>query len=232
MGLPCYLAVTAAEFPKGQGQSPCLAWMACHFSSGGTGLSNLPQRLPPSSMLILDDSIPFAGHDPQRITAQLQEAVDAMDCACLLLDLQRPGSGEVAALCGQLTQTLRCPVIVSEHYAKALSCPVFLPPPPLFTPLQDYLAPWQGRDIWLEAAQDRCLVMVTEAGSSRFPCQQEESPEPWFFDERLFCRYRWSLEGRTARFTVMRTRQELDTLLEKAEALGVTGAVGLYQEFN
>lgn len=232
MGLPCYLAMTVAEFAGCTAFPEHMAWMSCHFSSSSQGLSNLPEHLPPKAMLILDDSIPFDGHDCNRITAQLTEAVKEQDCACLLLDLQRPRDEAVAALCQQLTQELPCPVIVSEAYAKGLSCSVLLPPPPLLTRLSNHLAPWKGREIWLEAAPDRQVVMVTETGSARFPCLEEELPVPWFSEESLFCRYHWVLEGRTARFTIMRTKEDLVAMLSASEALGVKGAVGLYQELK
>lgn len=230
MGLGCYLAMTAAEFSFPL--PPHTAWMACHFSSSSEGLSNLPERLPPDTMLILDDSTPFAGHDANRIKEELENVIKTHNCKYLLLDLQRPGDQDVAALCRQLTQSLPCPVIVSEDYGKDLCCPVFVSPPPLLTPLEDHLAPWEGRELWLEAALDRQVVMVTETGSSRFPCVDTDLTEPWFLEESLFCRYRWILEGRTARFTILRTKDDLSAMLNAAEVFGVKGAVGLYQELQ
>ena len=79
---------------------------------------------------------------------------------------------------------------------------------------------------------DRQVVMVTETGSARFPCEDTVLPEPWFLEEPLFCRYHWALEGRTARFTILRTKEDLAAMLDGAEKLGVTGAVGLYQELK
>ena len=232
MGLGCYLAMTAAEFVGCTAFPEHMAWMGCHFSSSSQGLSNLPEHLPPKAMLILDDSTPYDGHDANRILEQLTEAVKTLDCAFILLDLQRPGDENVFALCRLLTEKLPCPVIVSEAYAKGLSCPVLLPPLPLLGKLEDCLAPWQGREIWLESALDRQVVMVTETGSARFPCLEEELPTPWFAEARLFCRYHWVLEGRTARFTIMRTKEDLAAMLCAAKNLGVRGAVGLYQELK
>ena len=230
MGLPCYLAMTAAEFSSAM--PPEAAYMACHFSSSSDGLSNLPEHLPENAMVILDDSTPFDGHDPNRIREELEAVIKSHRCKYLLLDLQRPKDEKVTALCDLLVQALPCPVIVSEVYAKARSCPVFVSPPPLLTPLSDHLAPWEGREIWLEAALDRQVVMVTETGSARFPCEDTALPEPWFLEDRLFCRYHWVLEGRTARFTILRTKEDLAAMLDGAEAFGVKGAVGLYQELQ
>ena len=230
MGLPCYLAMTAAEFS--QSLPPLSAWMACHFSSHSQGLSNLPTSLPENAMLIVDDSTPFADHDPRKIQEELCAAVQNFGCKYVLLDLQRPDDHRVQSLCDLLAETLPCPVIVSESYAKDRTCPVFLSPPPLFTPLDRHLAPWQGRNIWLEAALDRQVVMVTETGAARFPCEEEDLQAPYFYDEQLFCRYKWVLEGRTARFTILRTKDDLSPMLQSAEDMGVVGAVGLYQELK
>ena len=228
MGLTCYLAMTAQEFRH---TTPYPAWMACHFAAGGCGLSNLPQDLPEGTLLILDDATPFSHHDPKRILEQLQNAL-AWHPAGLLLDLQRPGSEDVSKLCELLTHELPCPVIVSELYAKELTCPVLLSPPPLLTTLSKHLAPWTGREIWLEAALDGQVITVTEEGSTAVSCDIGQLPTPWFQDKTYFCRYHWVLEDRTARFTLIRTREDLQALLDTAEKLGVKGAVGLYQELK
>lgn len=232
MGLPCYLAMTAVEFAGMPTLPQHTAWMACYFSGSGTGLSNLPGHLPPNAMLILNDSIPFSGHDPEKILAQLTNTVKAWDCRCLLLDLQRPGSRDVADLCRLLVEALPCPVVLSEDYAKDLSCPVFLSAPPLLTRLSRHLAPWEGREIWLEAALDKAVVTVTEDGSTLTPSTDGELPEPWFTEAQLFCRYHWALEGKAARFTILRTKEDLSAMLHAAKDLGVKGAVGLYQELQ
>lgn len=230
MVLPCYLAMTAAEFSAPL--PPRVAYMACHFSSSSTGLSNLPEQLPEKAMLILDDSTPYDGHDPEKVAHQLEETVKAWNCCALLLDFQRPDVQEVDSLCHTLTKKLSCPVIVSQCYAKRLSCPVLVSPPPLLSALSDHLAPWQGREIWLEAALDKGVVTVTEEGSTLSPCTDTELPEPWFHEERLFCRYHWVLEDNTAKVTIMRTKEDLSAMLSAAKDLGVKGAVGLYQELK
>ena len=85
MGCNWYLALTAAEMLAHTDFHP-IAWMACHFSSSGPGLGNLPPQLPPDSIVILDDSIPLTDQDPHRIAAQLQ-LLEPL--AGVLLDLQR-----------------------------------------------------------------------------------------------------------------------------------------------
>ena len=58
MAIAPFLAMTAAETRNHSVLPPKIAWMACHFSPYGLGLSNLPQRLPPHALLLLDDITP------------------------------------------------------------------------------------------------------------------------------------------------------------------------------
>ena len=75
MGIPHYLAMTAAEFSANMPQKDT-AWMACHFSSCSHGLSNLPEELPSGALLILDDSTPMECHDPETVKRQLAPAIE------------------------------------------------------------------------------------------------------------------------------------------------------------
>ena len=231
MTLPLYLALTAAEMAGIRSTSLPLAHMACHFSAYGTGLSNLPKWLPAGSMLILNDRIPIHGHDPDLICDQLTEAITALHCNSLLLDFQRPGCKETTILAQKLVDVLPCPVGLSEAYAPDCSCPVFLPPPPPDTPLQVFLAPWQGREIWLEAALDGLQLRLTSDG-----CESIRIPSPalsgGFADEALHCHYRIQENPDRVDFTLYRTREDLDALMQEAAQLGVTLAVGLWQELN
>ena len=229
MVLPLYLAQTSLEM-AGNSLQEHPAYMACHFSSGSPGLSNLPVSLPAGAMLILDDSTPMADHDPELIGKQLADAIRQQGCESLLLDFQRldiPGQRELAKL---LTDSLPCPVGVSEIYAEHLSCPVFLPPVPPDKPLRDYLAPWQGREIWLEAALEGITLTLTEAGCSVEPLY--DFPEDGLTEEALPCHYTVETTEKSAIFHLWRTRQDLESLLSEAEALGVTKAIGLWQELG
>ena len=152
MSINLYLAMTAAEFSsKGKFHSE-IAWMACHFSCYGTGLTNLPTALPKGSMVIVNDRTPPWGHDAQKILWQLSDLAHQFSVSRFLLDFQRPGDPETKAIVKALVQSLPCPTAVSDIYAKDLPCPVFLPPGPLHKPLQEYISAWEGREIWLEAA--------------------------------------------------------------------------------
>jgi len=231
MAINRYLAMTAAEIaavcplPRG------LAYMACHFSPYGTGLVNLPADLPEGAMLILNDRIPHRGHDPERITRQLREVVLRFACECVLLDFESPQNPELQELTRMLTENLPCPTSVSEGYACGLPCPVFLPPVPPDVSLNAHLQPWKGREIWLEVSLEGLTIRLTEAGAARttIPSSAEELPHT---DDSLHCRYRIETEPEAAVFTLLRTPGDNDALLREAEAMGVTHAVGLWQELS
>ena len=232
MAFPLYLACTAAEFSNPDSLPAHPAWMACHFSGYSTGLSNLPTFLPAGSMLILNDRVPACGHDPNVISAQLRELAEALNPACILLDFQRPENSDTARIAAALADFPVCPLVVSELYAKELRCPVFLSPPPADCRLKDWLAPWQGRELWLEAALDSTLITVTETGSFRRTETYSQPPADCFRETALHCRYRIRVTEDSVRFHLFRTQEDLKALLQEAETLGVTGAAGLYQELG
>jgi len=230
MALRCYLAMTATEFHSAAALPPHPGWMACHFSCYGLGLSNMPDFLPKGAMIIVNDRTPVSMHDPQTILAQLQELVSRWEPDCVLLDFQRPDQAQTALIARVLVENLLCPVGVSEPYAKELDCPVFLPPPPLHKPLKEYIAPWNGRKIWLEAALTAQTVTVTNSGSQFEPMQPAPLLKPHFTDEQLHCSYHIACKPDTAIVTLLRDIDQLNALLTEAESLGVELAVGLYQQ--
>ena len=232
MAILPFLAMTAAEMAKVSDFPPKIAWMACHFSPYGLGLSNLPQRLPPHALLLLDDITPIREHDPQRITEQLLNCLESLNCHGVLLDFQRPDVPETAVLVNHLTQTLPCPVIVSESYASELSCPVFLPPVPPSVTLEEYISPWEGRSIWMEIGLTGELLTLTEQGCETVPLPFPNEASEGFPEKALHCHYRIDTNEKSARFTLWRTEKDLAALLEEAEGLGISGAVGLHQEFS
>ena len=232
MAIPCYLAMTAAEIREKSVLPPNLAWMACHFSPYGLGLSNLPRSLPPGSLLILDDITPIHRHDPKIILEQLSHCAEHLHCSGILLDFQRPGVEETADLTRFLTASLPCPVAVSHFYGDCCTCAVCLPPVPPSEPPEAHFSPWQGRELWLELALDAVEVTVTEEGTvfQSLPAAPAEAPE--FFEEALLCRYHCEVQEEAVKFTLRRAAEDLEQLLREAETFGVTRAVGLYQELN
>ena len=228
-----YLALTAGELYGHPKTEEKIAYMACHFSPYTTGLSNLPETLPPDSMLILNDRIAISGHDPQRIADQLQQTLEQLSCDSLLLDFQRPDKVETAGLCRLLAQQLPCPLGISHHYAQDLECSVLLPSPPLDMTLEAHLKPWAGRSIWLEAALDSRLYTLTEQGCRQSALADIPKEHPHIFrEEKLYCHYCMEEEADKVHFTLWRDQNDLHALLQAAEKLGVKKVVGLYQELG
>lgn len=231
MVLPLYLAMNASEMSYSPAPDRC-AWMACHFSSYGNGITNIPESLPAGSILILNDRMPCQGHSAGLAAAQLKEAVEQLECESVLLDFQRSGNLETEAVVQALLETLPCPVAVSESYAAALSCPVFIGPNPLHIPLETHLAPWKDRDIWLEAALCQETAAVTKNGAEFVPQFPPEGLDGGYFDETLCCNYITKICENTIEFTLFDTPESLEKKLALARSLGVKRAVGLYQELG
>jgi len=232
MKIPMYLAMTAAEFESADTLPENTAWMACHFSCYGTGLSNLPHRLPENAMIIVNDRTPVMGHDPGCILTQLLEIYEVQKPKYFLLDFQRKDEPLTAEITNLLTKELPCPAAATPWYAKTLDCPVFLSPPPLHTPLKDYLAPWKGREIWLEAAIMQQTVTVTETGNCVSPVSFSKLAEPIFTDTNLHCHYHIEQKEDAVVFHLQRDSALLSEFTDEAQTLGVTMGVGLYQQLG
>ena len=230
MAIVLYLAMTAAEFHKNGSDHPHLAWMACHFSPYGTGLSNLPPQLPPESVLMVNDRTPVFGHDPQRVAAQLEEVMEQLQCKAILLDFQRSANAQTLAI-AKAVAALPYPVAVTPAYAEELDCGVFLPPIPLTTLPQEYFDPWQKRNIWLEVATESYRIRVNKGGNQRL-----QPDEKWDFyphkDEKLHCCYGMDLQNEYVDFHLRRKQEELLSLMADCENYGVSGFVGLYQQLG
>ena len=230
MALPLYLAMTAAELFRAPVLLPQCAYMACHFSPYSTGLSNFPQNIPEGSILILNDRMPVQGHDPALIGEQLNQCAEEWDATAILLDFQRPDCPQTLQIARAIIDSSACPVAVSACYSRELDCPVFLPPPPLDCKLEEYITPWKGRALWLEAALDTQIITLTPQGSQ---LTQDLSLEHAVYpheDPTLHIHYKIEPTPEQVRFTLHRTPEDLTALLQEAEALGFTHAIGLYQE--
>lgn len=227
-----YLAMTAAEFQHCNAFPENIAWMACHFSPYSTGLSNFPEGLPENSVLILNDVIPIHRHDPEYIKEQLNQCLNKYNCTALLLDFQRTLNAESEQLIQTLLEGLPCPAVVSEPAAGGFSCPVLLSPCPPDKPLAEHLKPWEGRDTWLEIVQETEIITVGYTGSHCHIEPSVYSDECSHIDEALHCRYTVKHMPSQVEFHLWRTPEDLTQLLIDAETLGVTNAVGLYQQFH
>ncbi len=229
MAIARYLAMTAREFYDAPSITQEIAWMACHFSPYSTSLLNLPNQLPQNSLLILNDSTPPGHQDPRIVLEILESVLKKNNCIGLLLDFQRPSCHETMRIVQEVIK-LDYPVCVAKDYAENFDCPVFLPPVPLTVPLLEYIEPWLGREIWLDAALSCEKITVTEKGSTF--CPAASIPECPFEDKELHCHYHIATKADSFIFTLHRTKDDLNNLLLEAESLGITTAVGLYQELK
>lgn len=223
-----FLAMTSAEFDAAPSLPEKVAWMACHFSPYGIGLSNLPTRLPEGSLLILNDRTPMAGQEPDRILHQLRQCIDRFRCSGVLLDWQRTQDPRLKELTALLQKELPCPVAAPPEMGAA--DPVFIPPIPPDRNPEEYLSHWDGRTIWLETALDGTELLLTE--QSAVYTSRHSAVDLPLADEALCCHYRIRQEQDGVRFTLGRTEADLEALLNRAAKCGVVQAVGLYQELN
>jgi len=231
MALPRYLAMTAAEMAGNSPLPPHFAYLSCHFSPSGTGLSNFPAFFPQNGILIIDDSLPPQAHDPEMVVKQLQFFLQEYPQASILLDFQRPGDTQTAAMAEAIVHSLPCPIGVAAHYTGGLDCPVFLPPVPPSLSLSQHIAPWHGKEIWLELALDGEIITVTKDGSCYAPLPPGDFPTAAHQDTALHCHYNTEITEKQVRFSLYRRKEDISALLQEAEALGVQKSIGLYQEF-
>ncbi len=223
-----FLAQTSREMATTQSKK--LAYMALHFSPYGKGLSNIPSDLPKGSILLLDDSMPAENHNPEVVVNQLTEMANQFSPVAVLLDFQRPVTRDLEVMADRIVKSLPCPVGITEAYAKNLGCAVFLPPPPANQALADYLRPWEKQGVYLEIAPEALEVTVTEAGSTsvQVPLLEGLSLE----DKRLHCHYNVEIFSDKVVFTICRYKEDLESMVQEAEHLGVLGCVGLYGELQ
>ena len=200
MVLPLYLAMTPLEFRP----IPHAAYLLLE-----------PSEVPPGVLPVVTDR---SSLDRQWLLhiCQGREGV--------LLDFERPATTEVRAI----IRDLPCPAAAPPGYAD--EGPVFLPPAPLHVPMEEYLAPWKGREIWLEAAVQSQTIAVTAEGSTVSPPCTNADLTDGFYSETLRCRFTQNFSENQAVFTIFDTPETLKMKFRHATNLGVTRFVGLYQE--
>ena len=107
---------------------------------------------------------------------------------------------------------------------------MLISPSPLWLTLDAHLAPWQDRQIWLEAILEDAIVTVTKDGSQYSPCvHHKETP---FYNEALCVSYAVEEGEDCLRFYLHRGKEELNKLLQQANRKGVKNAVGLFQQLG
>ena len=218
--------MTEAEIRNSPLLPPNTARMGCHFSPTGPGLSQLPSSLPRGGMLILDDREPFQNHTPAQIAQELKDTLDRLGCDSLLLDFERPPTPQTQKLGALLAQVLPCPVGMPPAYGVGIP---FLSPCPLHIPLEDYLRPFQGREIWLEWMVQAQTITVTPQGTALGPAK--DKPDRGWYDQHLQCMAAMDTTPEGVIFTLFDTPDTLEKKMTQAQKLGVTRRIGLYQDF-
>lgn len=232
MATELYLAMSSDEFATTVSPPYKTGWFDCCFSLSGPGLDCLPTSLPTESLLILTDRFSFRNHDPNRITEELYQTVNTLTCSGVLLDFEKPEQKDLSYLARKLAASLPCPVAVSELYARDMDCPVFLSPCPHHLPLSNHIAPWIGRQIWLDLAQDTEVIEVTSSGTVVSVIPRSNIQYIEHGDPRLHCHYHIETAESCIRFTLRRTKEDLIALLQEAADLGVPNCISLYQEWK
>lgn len=230
MEIPLFLAISQQEMASCPHIPQNSAWLGCHFSETTPDLVGLPIGLPENSFLILDDSVPITNHNPERIAQLAARIVSDWNCKGIVLDFQRPPREQSVRMV-QALLSLPCPVGVAEPYAGGLDCPVFLPPIPTTCVPEEFLKPWCGREIWLDLSFSSEQISVTGKGSHTVPRPPLDKPLP-HRDEKLCCHYGVEIFDDEVRFTLRRTREDLQLLAQKCATCGATLAFGLYQELG
>lgn len=172
MPISIYEAVTAGDCAERDAPKAHAAWMAAHFSAAGTGVSNLPQHLPPGSLLILDDQIPWQNHDAQRICQELLQAVADLACSGILLDFEREPCPQTRSFCALLCtycQQHSIPLGMPPAYGLSLPVALFLPPLPCWPGPKTVLQPFSGRELWMDAAESGCVAEIGSESVQIFP---------------------------------------------------------------
>ena len=232
MFLPIYLATTAQEFPNFKELPSTLCYLACHFSAGGEGLSNLPSALPEHSILCADDSTPISNHKASIVIKQLNDLIERFNPCGILLDFQRPGNPYTPNMVENILMHLSCPVAVSHIYARDYSCPVFLPPLPFRKTISEYLSPWKGREIWLEIENDKEMAIVTEESFGVEQVCSIPNGIIQFRESSLLCHYCTQIKQDHIALFFHRTAQDLEELQMQAQKYGVTKFLGLWQQLR
>lgn len=230
MDLSIYLAFASAELGAMHSYEGKTAWLGCQLSPYSSGITHHPASLTHCDMLILTDETPPGDHDAKIIAQELMAEASALSCEKILLDFQRKPSEESLQIVDSILKVSSLPVGVTAGYAKDFSCPVFLSPPPLWTPLSEHLEPWKDYEIWLEFAPESSRVTLTTEGCFYSP----SAPLATYplTSKQLHLDYKTELKETQVNIHLHRSISHMESWLLEAQALGVHSAIGLYQLFS
>ena len=209
MPIPVYYAVTTQELQSLQHYPEYLALI--DFYNGTK-----------DAIVILTDRRPWHLQQVREIVREQPK---------ILLDFQHPDDPENHKLIAEL-ERLRLPYCATSIYAGKYDCAVLVPPVPLTSTLADHIAPWKGREIWLELALDGQRMTVTKDGCTERYVPHAQQRQACHTDEKLHCHYCIHTTENAAEFTLWRSKEDIAALLTEADSLGIRLAVGLWQELK
>ena len=209
MPIPVYLAMTQQEMQLAEHRPEHLALM--DFCNGIE-----------DSILILTDRKPWSLQEIRMLVK---------DHMKILLDFQRTDDENNRMIITEL-ELLGLPFCATGIYAEEHNCAVFLPPLPLTSTLAEHIAPWRGRELWLELALDGQRITLTTDGSKEIYIPHAQHHQKSHADSKLHCHYHIRTTETAAEFTLWRCKEDIIALLEEAESLGIRLAVGLWQELK
>lgn len=232
MDFQCYIAMTAAEYSIAEKLPENIAWMACHFSCYGTGLSNFPPALAENSMIIINDILPPSAHDPEEIADQLRHLKESCHFSSILLDFQRERTSKSEIIAKHICRSLDCPVGVCENYADCGNGTIFINMPKPHHALSDILSQWNGYEIWLEAAIETEMAVIRKDNCQLSSTHYIEPDETYLTSTALQNRYKLDVLENHIELTYTRDIHQLKLLLKEAKDAGVMRAIGLYQQLG
>lgn len=213
-----YLAMAPEALPAPYGR----ARLFCPFAE------ILPEYLPENGLPVLTDSTPYGNQSPEATAELLLPLVQ--NVKGVVLDFQREHQPGLRDFVEKLRVCLPCPVAAPPEYAGDTG-PVFLPPIPPEEVPEGWLAPWKGKEIWLDFAPLAKTLILTPTG-----CTAQEGAEvraPGFQDTALFCHYTIAVESsERVSFSLWRTEEDLKSLVSRLESWGVHSLLGLYPELT
>ncbi len=235
MSIPFFLAISAQEFPFLSELPSNIAWMSVHFSSYGSGLSNLPHNLPKGSLLILDDQTPWEGHSTEVVCREIVESLLENQATGLLLDFERPATPETNLLTTALSQCCReIGVMLGAPLSYATDdAAIFISPLPCQTPPERLYQ--KNRKVWLDVSPGAYLIHIGAQGATGQAADQRSFPDgiyPVFTDTELCCSYRSRPNAGGVDILLNHSRESIETMLATLDENAVQLAIGLYREFR
>lgn len=236
MSIPLFLAMTATDFSFTRKKPEQLAWMSVHFSQSNGCLSNLPPSLPPGSLIILDDQIPWNDHDLERICQCLTRLLVRDRSYGLLLDFEREPCQETLTLAKALTQCclgIGCRIAMPRSYlTEGAAC--FCPPIPCNESWSE--KDFSGGPVWLDVTPTAVLAEISSKGVRIDPADPHEL-NGWaknnsvFRDPTLGCFYHSYREGECVRVSLFDTPQTVWDKLQSPDPR-IQLAITPWREFS